>query len=183
VILAGLARRYAEPLANLPAVASLTLPFRMAALVAKPPDAELWMPVANVPVRQVANTWRADRPGGRRHEGQDIFAPQGTPVVSATNGFVVRVGDGGIGGNAVSVLGAGGRVYYYAHLSRFREGLRMGDEVTPKTVLGYVGNTGNARTTAPHLHFGVYSRGGAVNPLPLLTDRVPASRTVERRPV
>ncbi len=129
------------------------------------------MPVEEVPVRRVADTWAAARSGGRKHEGQDIFAKRGTPVRSATNGIVVRLGHGGLGGNSVSVLGAGGRVYYYAHLARFEDGLHTGEEVTTATILGYVGNTGNARTTPPHLHFGVYARGGAIDPLPLLVDR------------
>jgi murein DD-endopeptidase MepM/ murein hydrolase activator NlpD len=162
-ILAGIGR---ERLA--PAARRLLLPFRIGALMAKPADTKLSMPLHNLQPGRVADTWHAARTGGRRHEGQDLFAPSGTPVYSATHGFVIRIGDAGIGGNAVSVMGAGGRVYYYAHLSRFAPGLRVGDEVTDQTILGYVGNTGNARTTPPHLHFGVYGPGGALNPLPLL---------------
>jgi peptidoglycan LD-endopeptidase LytH len=139
-------------------------------LLAEPPDNFVLMPVAGIRVRQVANTWHAARVG-HKHEGQDIFARKGTPVYSATDGIVLRIGDAGIGGNAVFVLGAGGRVYYYAHLSRFAENLNVGDKVTPDSLLGYVGNTGDARTTPPHLHFGVYSSAGAVNPLTLLSDR------------
>lgn len=71
------------------------------------------------------------------------------------------------------MLGAGGRVYYHAHLSRFAEGLRIAQNITPDAVIGYVGNTGNARTTPSHLHFGVYSPEGAMDPLPLLADRPP----------
>ena len=106
------------------------LPFRVAALMTKPPEARVAMPLRNLQVSRIADTWHAGRTGGRRHEGQDLFAPGGTPVYSATHGFVIRIGDAGIGGNAVSVMGAGGRVYYYAHLSRFAPGLRIGDEVT-----------------------------------------------------
>jgi peptidoglycan LD-endopeptidase LytH len=69
------------------------------------------------------------------------------------------------------VLGAGGRVSYYAHLDAYAEGLKVGDVVTTGAVLGSVGTTGNARGTPPHLHFGVYAPGGAIDPLPLLTDR------------
>jgi peptidoglycan LD-endopeptidase LytH len=164
IVLAGVGRdRFA------PAARRLVLPFRVAALMMRPPDPKVAMPLRHVRVARIADTWHAGRAGGRRHEGQDLFAPSGTPVYSATHGFVIRIGDAGIGGKAVSVVGAGGRVYYYAHLSRFAPGLRIGDEVTEETVLGYVGNTGNARTTPPHLHFGVYGRGGAMNPLPLLT--------------
>ena len=149
---------------------SSVTPVRALELFAGPPDQFVLMPVAGVRVRQVANTWHAPRVG-HRHEGQDIFARRGTPVYSATDGIVLRIGDAGIGGNAVSVLGAGGRVYYYAHLSRFAEHLKVGDAVTPDSLLGYVGNTGNARTTPPHLHFGIYASGGAINPMILLSDR------------
>ncbi|MCU1327020.1 MAG: Peptidase [Bryobacterales bacterium] len=158
------------------AVRASLLPFRVSALLATPPDTSIGIPVARVRRRQIAETWHAPRGQKRQHEGQDIFAASGTPVYSATNGIVVRVGGAGIGGNAVSVLGAGGVVYYYAHLSRFAEGLHAGEEVTPESMIGYVGNTGNARTTPPHLHFGVYSRTGAINPLPLLVDRTPERR-------
>jgi murein DD-endopeptidase MepM/ murein hydrolase activator NlpD len=84
---------------------------------------------------------------------------------------VVRVGENRLGGNTVWVVGAGGRGYYYAHLDGYAEGLEVGDYVTPDTVLGYVGTTGNAVGTPPHLHFGVYTRAGAIDPLPLLADR------------
>ena len=166
VVLAGVVR-YEVALA--PVGRRLLLPFRMAALVTEQPEPKVAMPLRHLRVGRITDTWHAGRTRGRRHEGQDLFAPSGTPVYSATHGFVLRIGDAGIGGNAVSVMGAGGRVYYYAHLSRFAPGLRIGDEVTDQTVLGYVGNTGNARTTPPHLHFGVYGRNGALNPLPLLT--------------
>jgi len=70
------------------------------------------------------------------------------------------------------VIGAGGRTYYYAHLEAYAPHLAEGDYVTTQTLLGYVGTTGNAAGTPPHLHFGVYeSMRGAMNPLPLLSDR------------
>jgi hypothetical protein len=71
----------------------------------------------------------------------------------------------------ISVIGSGGRIYYYAHLDSYARGIEVGDPVTTRTVLGYVGTTGNALGTPPHLHFGVYTLTGAINPLPLLTDR------------
>jgi murein DD-endopeptidase MepM/ murein hydrolase activator NlpD len=129
------------------------------------------VPVSSVRVKQIKDTWRAPRSGKRLHEGQDIFAPRGTAVYSATEGYVMRIGENRLGGQTVSVLGAGGRVYYYAHLDAYAPGLAAGDHVTPATVLGYVGTTGNARGTPPHLHFGVYTLTGAINPLPLLTNR------------
>ncbi|AWR85365.1 M23 family metallopeptidase [Meiothermus taiwanensis] len=147
------------------------------ALLPKEPDTRLAMPVQGVRVRQVTNTFGAPRSGWRTHEGQDIFAPRGTPVYSATRGFVWRIGQGQLGGLYVFVVGPGGRRYYYAHLDRYAPGLQEGQRVTPQTLLGYVGNTGNARTTPPHLHFGVYAGSRrtcdyrVIDPLPLLTDR------------
>ncbi|MFN2491724.1 MAG: M23 family metallopeptidase [Pyrinomonadaceae bacterium] len=75
------------------------------------------------------------------------------------------------------MIGTGGRVYYYAHLERYAPQLAEGNYVTTRTVLGYVGSTGNAVGTPPHLHFGVYeSTRGAMDPLPLLNDRPPEKK-------
>ncbi len=147
----------------------------VARLYTKSPDQALAMPVQNVTKREIANTWHAPRGTDRRHEGQDIFAPRGTPILSATEGYIVRIGENRLGGQIVSVIGAGGRVYYYAHLESYAPGIEEGDFVDTTSVLGYVGTTGNAAGTPPHLHFGVYSTGGAINPLPLLIDRAEKS--------
>ncbi|HKO99028.1 MAG TPA: M23 family metallopeptidase [Pyrinomonadaceae bacterium] len=143
----------------------------MARLFTREPDRELSMPVQDVSKAQVVNTWGAPRGVDRLHRGQDIFAPRGTPVLSATEGYILRIGQNSLGGQTVSVVGAGGRVYYYAHLDSYATGISEGDYVTDKSVLGYVGTTGNAAGTPPHLHFGVYAAGGPLNPLPLLVDR------------
>jgi murein DD-endopeptidase MepM/ murein hydrolase activator NlpD len=144
---------------------------RVARLYTEEPDRKIAMPLEDVSKRQIADTWGAPRGTGRRHEGQDIFAPKGTPVLSATNGYIYKIGENNLGGQTVSVISAGGRVYYYAHLDKYAPGIEVGDRVTTRTVLGYVGTTGNAAGTPPHLHFGVYTTTGAINPLPLLTDR------------
>lgn len=146
----------------------LRTPFEIARLQLREPDAVLAMPVAGVRHAQIADTWQAPRPGDRRHHGQDIFARRGTPVRSATDGYVVRIGENRLGGRVVSVMGAGGRLYYYAHLEAWAPALAVGDRVTVGTVLGQVGTSGNARGTPPHLHFGVYTRSGPIDPLPLL---------------
>lgn len=175
--IAGLAYLRNYPLQNLliqQTVDRISLPFRMLELQRKPADMELIMPVDGIRVNRVANTWFAPRPGGRKHHGQDIFGARGTPVYSATGGIVIRKNETGLGGNSVSVLGGGGRVYYYAHLDRFAEDLAVGDEVDVTSLLGYLGNTGNARTTSPHLHFGMYTPTGPLDPLPLLIRRKPA---------
>ena len=140
-------------------------------------DTELLMPVEGVRMSQVTDTWGAARSEGRRHEGTDIFAERGTPVRSATRGFVYRIENLSLGGNTVTIVGGGGRRFFYTHLEGFAEDLQEGQYVTPETVIGYVGNSGNAAGTPPHLHLGVY--GGdlqecdwdAINPYPLLVDR------------
>lgn len=126
-------------------------------------------------VSRIANTFHAPRTGGRRHEGQDIFAARGTPVYSVTSGIVVRIGENRIGGKSVSVLGPGRGSYHYTHLDRYAAGLERGDKVHPRTVIGYAGNSGNAAGTPPHLHFGVYTSSGAIDPLPLLVAGLTAS--------
>lgn len=154
---------------------------RVAKLYTQEPDSRIAMPLQDVTKRQVADTWGAARGVGRRHEGQDIFAPRGTPILSATNGYVYKIGENNLGGQTVSVIGSGGRVYYYAHLDSYAPGLEVGDRVSKRTVLGFVGTTGNAQGTPPHLHFGVYTFTGAINPLPLLTDRI-APTVTEKKP-
>ena len=153
----------------------------VARLSMQQPDTKLAMPLPEVTKRQIADTWHAPRGTDRFHEGQDIFAPKGTPILSATRGFVYNIGENNLGGQTVSVIGAGGRVYYYAHLDAYAPGLAIGDPVNTRTVLGYVGTTGNAQGTPPHLHFGIYTSTGAINPLPLLADRVtPRTNTTPR---
>ena len=132
-----------------------------------PPDA-VAMPVAGVRARQVADTFGAPRGRDRTHQGVDIFAPRGTDVVSATRGVVSSVREGGLGGRQVWVLGPAGQRHYYAHLDDWAAGLAAGDVVEEGHVLGSVGDTGNARGTPPHLHYGIYGDGGAIDPLPLL---------------
>ena len=144
---------------------------RVARLYTQEPESRIAMPFQDVTRRQIADTWGAPRGTGRRHEGQDIFAPRGTPILSATKGYIYKIGENNLGGQTVSVIGSGGRVYYYAHLDSYAPGLEVGDPVSTRTVLGYVGTTGNAQGTPPHLHFGVYTFTGAINPLPLLNDR------------
>lgn len=133
---------------------------------------ELVVPVRGVARASLRSSFGEPRSGHRRHEGIDIFARRGTPVVAAADGEVVRIGTTDrLGGNTVWVAGRGARLYYYAHLDRFAPRLRVGQRVDAGDRLGFVGNTGNARHTPPHLHFGVYplARGFvAVDPTPLL---------------
>jgi murein DD-endopeptidase MepM/ murein hydrolase activator NlpD len=125
----------------------------------------LRFPVANARARDLQSVFGDPRDAGnRRHEGVDIFATRGTPVVAATSGLVTRVNRTGIGGNVVWVWDPSrGLMFYYAHLDE--QHVTAGTRVSSGDVLGTVGNTGNARSTAPHLHFGIYQRGsGAIDP-------------------
>src|SRR5690606_13608316 len=142
-------------------------PWHMLRLSVQPAPTALPVPVAGVGPGQLADTWGAARAHGRRHEGIDIFAPRGTAVLSTTEGVVTRVGTNSLGGRVVWVLGPGRQMHYFAHLDHYAD-VAPGSHVMPGTPLGYVGNTGNARTTPPHLHYGIYQAGGALNPYPLL---------------
>jgi len=133
---------------------------------------------ADSPVR---SRFGVARDGGRRsHHGIDIFADRGTAVLAAADGVVVRIGDSARGGlhvwqRAIDEDGARLGSLYYAHLERID--VQPGDRVERGEQLGTVGNTGNARTTPPHLHLGLYRRfSGPVDPLPLTGEsrrRVP----------
>ena len=103
------------------------------------------------------------------HQGTDIFAASGTPLVAVERGVVFSMGSDVLGGTKLWLQGASNTKYYYAHLSAFAEGMESGKVVAAGDVVGFVGNTGNAATTPAHLHFEVHPNGGpAVNPYPLL---------------
>lgn len=121
-----------------------------------------------LPGVRYADTWGGARSEGRRHEGVDIFAPRGTPIRATVGGVVGRVGTDRLGGRILYVTGPGGYHHYYAHLERYA-GLNSGDWIKAGTVIGHVGDSGNARGTPPHLHYGVYTpTWQALNPYPLL---------------
>jgi murein DD-endopeptidase MepM/ murein hydrolase activator NlpD len=125
-----------------------------------------------VPGGKVGSVWGDARDAGaRKHEGIDIFAPKRTPTVAAADGTISSVRDGGIGGKAI-FMRPSGKAYslYYAHLDE--QLVTAGQRVKAGDTIGLVGNTGNAATTSPHLHFGIYAFGGAVNPLPFVNPVV-----------
>jgi murein DD-endopeptidase MepM/ murein hydrolase activator NlpD len=114
----------------------------------------------------IQSLFGVERDGGRRaHHGIDIFAPRGTPVIAATDGVVRSTSPNELGGNVVRLSDPRrAQTLYYAHLDRHV--VAEGQQVRVGDTLGFVGNTGNARSTPPHLHFGIYVRGrGPINPL------------------
>lgn len=136
--------------------------------MAAPAPVHLPVPVDGVAARQLRDGWDSPRSGGRRHRGIDIFAPRNTPIRSTTRGLVLTVGTNRLGGRVVRVLGPGPMWHYYAHLERYGP-VHPGDFIQAGQVVGYVGDSGNARGTPTHLHYGIYRfEGGAVNPYPFL---------------
>jgi murein DD-endopeptidase MepM/ murein hydrolase activator NlpD len=114
----------------------------------------LAVPVLGVYPDQLRDSFDEPRSGARVHHAIDIFAPRGTPVLSADDGRVARVSRNALGGLTVYVVDDSERfVYYYAHLDRYRAGLAKGMRLAKGDVIGYVGTTGNAPASAPHLHF------------------------------
>jgi murein DD-endopeptidase MepM/ murein hydrolase activator NlpD len=129
-------------------------------------EGSLTFPVEGADASAIGSTFGDPRDGGRRrHLGVDIFAPRGTLALAATDGLV-RAGTNELGGNVVWLYAADlGLSFYYAHLDR--QLARTGARVKAGEPVGRVGNTGNARATRPHLHFGIYAEG-AVDPYPYL---------------
>jgi murein DD-endopeptidase MepM/ murein hydrolase activator NlpD len=133
--------------------------------------AALLFPVPGAGRKNVQSLFGASRSSGRReHQGIDIFAPRGTPAVAASDGWISSTSPNALGGNVVWLWDpARGQTLYYAHLDR--HAVSAGQRVRKGEVVGFIGNTGNARTTAPHLHFGIYRRGqGAIDPLYYVVD-------------
>jgi hypothetical protein len=136
-----------------------------------PPLSELLTVLGRFPVAGLAwwhDDWHAYRccPYPHLHEGLDMFAAGGTPVVAAADGTLTEKGANPISGNAVEVLDAQGTSYFYAHLSGYAANLEVGQHVSVGQVLGYVGNTGDAAGGPTHLHFQVQPHGIPVPPMP-----------------
>lgn len=127
----------------------------------------LGFPVAGNKAR-VGSVWGDSRDNGKRtHEGIDIFATKLTPVIAAADGYISSLKDGGLGGKTIHLKVTDRNLsLYYAHLDK--QLVQEGQYVKKGDTLGLVGNTGNAKTTPPHLHFGIYSFGGPIDPLPFV---------------
>ena len=167
--LTRIAARYGVPVAELATANGILRPWSLYA------GARLQLTAPNripgdlarcpVPGSQFANDWGFPRSGGRGHSGTDMFAPRGTPVLAPVAG-VVSFGNGTIGGHQFRLAGDDGTTYIGSHLEDFGASGR----VSAGTVIGYVGNSGNAAGGATHLHFEVRpDDGSSMNPFPLVT--------------
>jgi hypothetical protein len=155
----------AGPLA---APAPLGLPRRPAPEIPLPPGEGYVFPVFGE--ASFSDDYGAPRAGTGWHHGNDIFAATGTPVLAVADGTLSRVGINTLGGNRLWLTDDAGNEFYYAHLSAYAPATVSGARVRAGQVIAFVGNTGQAITTPPHLHFEVHPRGGdSVNPYPYLT--------------
>ena len=154
----------AEILTN--AAAALSAPAPAAPLAAT--EGQLVFPVPAT--CKFWNTWGAPRSGGRTHQGVDIMAASGTPIVAVQTGTITKKQGayrGSLAGNALWLTIGDGTYYFFAHLSAFANGIAVGSKVNSGEAIGFVGSTGN--TSVAHLHFEVHPKGGAaVNPYPIV---------------
>jgi murein DD-endopeptidase MepM/ murein hydrolase activator NlpD len=111
---------------------------------------------------------------GRTHAAIDVYAKKGTPIVAPVSGTVKRVKTGNIGGNTVTLLGDDGITYYFAHME-YQSELTQGTQIGAGQHIGYVGNTGSASNTSPHLHMSMKQGGKSINPKSFLDGSTNAS--------
>lgn len=151
-------------------------------------EGSLEFPVLVLSRVRLQDSFRDPRANGERtHHAVDIMAPRHTPVRAVADGRIARAASGGAGGLALYQIDpTGGHCFYYAHLGAYAPGVQEGSEVRRGDVIGYVGSTGNAPESAPHLHFAIFKQrdrglrcgGRAINPYPLL--KMSASLDAER---
>jgi len=168
--------RVAETVDPAPATASVpATPTAPAPYVATGQGA-LTIPVQGVTAAQLRDTFSEARSQGRVHEALDIMAPRGTPVFAVADGTVEKLFTSVPGGLTIYQFEPDGRyAYYYAHLDRYADGLHEKQAIRRGEVIGYVGSTGNADPSAPHLHFAIFElgpekqwwKGTAINPYPV----------------
>ena len=144
---------------------------------------KLAFPVKNGKNKDIQSFWGVDRDGGkRRHEGIDIFSKKGTPILAVEDGIISQVGTNNLGGKVVwQRLGLFGQSIYYAHLDS--QAVSAGQNVKKGDVVGFMGNTGNAKYTPSHLHFGIYTGSGAIDPILyiLKRDTIPAKMKLSEK--
>ena len=136
--------------------------------VGGPPSGSHVFPIAGAST--FSDDWGAPRAGGRGHEGIDLFAARGTPVVAVADGTLSRVGYSGISGNRLWLKDGSGTTFFYAHLDGYSVAAREGALVRQGAVLGFTGDTGDAKGTPPHVHFEIHPGGGEpVQPYPIVS--------------
>lgn len=151
-------------------------------------DRHIGFPIADLRTTDLIDTFDQARDGGdRRHEATDILAPRGTPVLAVDDGIVKKLFNSKPGGITVYQYDPTEHYcYYYAHLDRYADNLKEGQQVRRGDVLGYVGSTGNANANTPHLHFAILQLGPnkewwqdttPVNAYPIFMGAITASRT------
>lgn len=140
-------------------------------------NAAVVMPILfGVGVKNISPNFGDPRSGGRTHEGEDIMAIKGTPIISPTAAVVLRTGFGDSAGNYVYTANPGGETFVYMHLDRIGEGVVPGLVLSQGSLIGYVGDTGNASGGAAHLHFEIHdANNNPTNPFPRLTAELSIS--------
>jgi murein DD-endopeptidase MepM/ murein hydrolase activator NlpD len=138
---------------------------------------DLAPPISGLKRSEILDTFDQGRAGGKRHEATDIMAPRGTPIHAVEDGTIRKLFLSKAGGNTIYEFDPQAvYCFYYAHLDRYAEGLQEGMKMRKGDVIGYVGSTGDAVRTAPHLHFAIvrlgtdkkWWEGTAINPYPIL---------------
>jgi murein DD-endopeptidase MepM/ murein hydrolase activator NlpD len=150
------------------------------AAVASGSGISLLIPVAGVKPEQLQDTYHQPRGNERVHEALDIVAPLGTPIYAVADGKIAKLFNSKPGGLTIYQFDPTEKYsYYYAHLDRYANELKEGQQVKRGQLIGYVGTTGNANPAAPHLHFAMFElgqeknwwQGKPVNPYPLLAPQ------------
>jgi len=148
------------------------------------------MPVLGVQPSELKSTFDQAR-AGHIHHALDILAPRDTPVVAAVDGTIRKLFVSAAGGITIYEFDRDeALVYYYAHLDHYADGLHEGMRVRQGDVIGYVGTTGNAPASTPHLHFAIgrltpskkWWESEAIDPYPLLTTPASAPPTIASGP-
>jgi murein DD-endopeptidase MepM/ murein hydrolase activator NlpD len=148
------------------------------------------IPVQGIQPAQLKPTFNQAR-AGHVHHALDILAPRGTPVVAAVDGTIRKLFVSAAGGITIYEFDRDASlVYYYAHLDRYADNVREGMRVRQGDVIGYVGTTGNAPASTPHLHFAIgrltaekkWWQSEAIDPYPILTRPASAPPTLASGP-
>ena len=152
----------------------------------KPELPDIGFPLADVKSKELRSQFN-DHRRGHQHHAIDLMRPRGTPVMAVTDGAIRKLYRSRTGGISIYLFdGSEEYCFFYAHLDHYAKSLHEGQQVRKGEVIGYVGYTGNAKRSAPHLHFAVsltgperrWSGGVAIDPYPILLAAAPPSNGV-----